>query len=600
MPSTSTDRIAGLSTSVAVKAPVKAISSANLTLSGEQTVNGVAVVPGDRVLVKDQTDATENGIYDVATGVWSRSADFDGSRDVVKGTLVVSNGSTTIYYRVTTSDPIVIGTSEIAFEVVSGAVTQSSIGAALYPQTAAELAAGVTPSSYAYPPGDVRRYGADPTGVSDSTAAIQAAVDAAYAGGPEVAIPPGTFLVTSISKQWSGGSTTVNIRGAGKMATVLQKTGAGTDPVFNFSSDGVNILTYSDISDLKIVGSAKGHDGVRLTNCARLSLRNLRIESCDVGVSNLGSILVAVYDCNLNGNNIGYKCRKSGAIYANLVNFYNGTMSGNSSFGVDLGEAVGVNFYGTEIALNGTSGNTATGGVILRSTLDDESGFSQIAFNQCWMESNDGMAFRAEDCAGLYLTVRDLTLLGSESGNAMTIGVVRDVTLDNVVAPSTNDTITLAATNSTVIGGYAYTLTDTSTHQTHIAHTSFFGQRRNRVLGTSPRWYFSETDQAADEKLWGVRVNSKVFDISAFNDAENSARAGLSITRGTGEAISRVDLGNSTDKPQARAYGPLAITDGIAAPSTASGYALIYVDESDGDLKVKFGDGTVKTIATDT
>ncbi len=43
----------------------------------------------------------------------------------------------------------------------------------------------------------------------------------------------------------------------------------------------------------------------------------------------------------------------------------------------------------------------------------------------------------------------------------------------------------------------------------------------------------------------------------------------------------------------------LKITDGITAPATASGYALIYVDTSDGDLKVKFGDGTVKTLATD-
>ena len=43
-----------------------------------------------------------------------------------------------------------------------------------------------------------------------------------------------------------------------------------------------------------------------------------------------------------------------------------------------------------------------------------------------------------------------------------------------------------------------------------------------------------------------------------------------------------------------------ALTDGISAPATVSGLAQLYVDTSDGDLKVKFGDGTVKTIATDT
>ena len=44
----------------------------------------------------------------------------------------------------------------------------------------------------------------------------------------------------------------------------------------------------------------------------------------------------------------------------------------------------------------------------------------------------------------------------------------------------------------------------------------------------------------------------------------------------------------------------LYLTDGVTAPSTAAGWALLYVDTADGDLKVKFGDGTVKTIATDT
>lgn len=46
--------------------------------------------------------------------------------------------------------------------------------------------------------------------------------------------------------------------------------------------------------------------------------------------------------------------------------------------------------------------------------------------------------------------------------------------------------------------------------------------------------------------------------------------------------------------------GGIAVKDGITAPGTTSGWAKIYVDSADGDLKVKFGDGTVKTLATDT
>ena len=44
----------------------------------------------------------------------------------------------------------------------------------------------------------------------------------------------------------------------------------------------------------------------------------------------------------------------------------------------------------------------------------------------------------------------------------------------------------------------------------------------------------------------------------------------------------------------------LYLTDGVTAPGTDFGWALLYVDTSTGDLMVKFGNGTTKTIATDT
>jgi hypothetical protein len=106
----------GLASSTALKGPCKAATTANITLSGEQTIDGVSCVTGDRVLVKDQNTATENGIYVVDTGSWRRSADFSGNRDVRKGTQVyVHSGTGFGWYRVDTADPIVIDTSEIAF-----------------------------------------------------------------------------------------------------------------------------------------------------------------------------------------------------------------------------------------------------------------------------------------------------------------------------------------------------------------------------------------------------------------------------------------------------------------------------------------------------
>lgn len=59
-------------------------------------------------------------------------------------------------------------------------------------------------------------------------------------------------------------------------------------------------------------------------------------------------------------------------------------------------------------------------------------------------------------------------------------------------------------------------------------------------------------------------------------------------------------LGNASSLWASVNAAQVGIKDGITAPSTVAGLAQIYVDAADGDLKVKFGDGTVKTLATDT
>lgn len=104
-----TDRLDGFQASAGIKTPVTAATTANITLSGEQTIDSIAIVSGDRVLVKDQTDTTENGIYIASTGAWSRAEDFDGSRDVKTGTLVHvvsgTNNGQEFWFVSTSGDP---------------------------------------------------------------------------------------------------------------------------------------------------------------------------------------------------------------------------------------------------------------------------------------------------------------------------------------------------------------------------------------------------------------------------------------------------------------------------------------------------------------
>jgi hypothetical protein len=121
MPSTFEDLIDGISTSTAIKAPCRVVTSANITLSGLQTIDGVALAAGDRVLVKEQTAAADNGIWVAASSTWQRAKDWDGNRDVVQGTRVpVTSGTGAGEYHVTTANPITIGTTSVAFAVGSG------------------------------------------------------------------------------------------------------------------------------------------------------------------------------------------------------------------------------------------------------------------------------------------------------------------------------------------------------------------------------------------------------------------------------------------------------------------------------------------------
>jgi hypothetical protein len=113
---------------LSLKDPVRAATTANISLTGEQTIDGVACVTGDRVLVKDQTAASENGIYVVAAGAWARSSDANASGEVMPGLACwVNEGSTNADKRfaLTTNAPITLNTTALTFaqDSASGGVT---------------------------------------------------------------------------------------------------------------------------------------------------------------------------------------------------------------------------------------------------------------------------------------------------------------------------------------------------------------------------------------------------------------------------------------------------------------------------------------------
>jgi len=75
------------------KQAVKCGTTANITLSGLQTIDGYTTVAGDRVLVKNQTSSAENGIYIASASAWTRSTDMDVWSEVAGAYTVILSGT---------------------------------------------------------------------------------------------------------------------------------------------------------------------------------------------------------------------------------------------------------------------------------------------------------------------------------------------------------------------------------------------------------------------------------------------------------------------------------------------------------------------------
>jgi len=75
------------------KASCVAATTANITLSGTQTIDGVALIAGDRCLVKDQTLSQNNGIYLVAAAAWTRATDMDSWAEVPGAFTFIEQGT---------------------------------------------------------------------------------------------------------------------------------------------------------------------------------------------------------------------------------------------------------------------------------------------------------------------------------------------------------------------------------------------------------------------------------------------------------------------------------------------------------------------------
>lgn len=115
----------GVAQGLEIKQSVRVATTADITLSGTQTIDSIAVVAGDRVLVKNQATASQNGIYVVAAGAWSRATDADTWNELISAFTFVEEGTTNqdTGWVSTANAGGSLGTTGITFAQFSGAGT---------------------------------------------------------------------------------------------------------------------------------------------------------------------------------------------------------------------------------------------------------------------------------------------------------------------------------------------------------------------------------------------------------------------------------------------------------------------------------------------
>jgi len=134
-----------------IKASVIAATTVNITLSGAQTIDGVSIVAGDRVLVKDQSAPADNGIYVADNSTWSRAPDANTWDELRSAFTFVEQGTTQsdTGWVCTVNAGGTLGTTPVTWTQFSGAGTYAAgTGLTLTGNTFSITNTGVTAATY--------------------------------------------------------------------------------------------------------------------------------------------------------------------------------------------------------------------------------------------------------------------------------------------------------------------------------------------------------------------------------------------------------------------------------------------------------------------
>ena len=310
----------------------KVATTGNITLSGTQTIDGVGVSAGDRVLVKDQSTASENGIYVCSASGWARATDMAAGSDAAGASMFIEQGTANSdkgFVCTTNKGSDVVGTNALAFSQYTGVATIEA-GAALS-KTGERLDVEVDGSSIEVSSDALRVKAAGITdamlagGISNAKLA-NSTISGIALGSPLAALTPGTNSGLAMSDA-------AGFNGSAARQIAVSFSGGTLDSDSNgikVASSGIGTLQIADsaVTNGKLAGSISASKLTLGTAFANAS-DNLTLAN---GVAGNGLALSAgqVLSVDLNGTTLalsadGLKINDDGVGAAQLADNAVGT-----------------------------------------------------------------------------------------------------------------------------------------------------------------------------------------------------------------------------------------------------------------------------------
>lgn len=367
--------IAGLSW----KNPVKAATTANITLSAPQTIDGISAIAGDRVLVKNQTVTSANGIYLVAAGAWTRTTDFDSVSpidEINDAAVFVQQGTTNGGYAFVQSAVVAtLGTDPIVFTQFTGASSiVAGIGLAQSGNVlSVNLGAGIAELPTDEVGLDIYNY----TGSALAFANPSGGARAATTAGATTAYQLALFLdSTTLSQSGSG----LKVAAGGITATELAASvagaglGGGAGTALSVNVDGSTLEINADtvrikdagVTNAKLANSTITFAGTSGTPTA-VSLGGTVTVAAGLGMTTTASANTVTIALNATLDNLSDVVITSGAtgdvVYLNgastWVNGAPGITSGVQAYSDALASVAGLSSSGL-VTINGTTAVSRT------------------------------------------------------------------------------------------------------------------------------------------------------------------------------------------------------------------------------------------------